>query len=180
MLVLGVTALFLLIPGIASAKVPPFTVEASPNDLTAGDVVRLTVRFWDDRAHTDPARWPDLRVFDGLLWARPAGSDTQATPVDLHLVRPGVYRAELPVTSPGTWILCPWVRRCGAGPSMAGYPDRIEFAVASSDLDQGAGSAAVASVDSGPSRPPVPAVALSALAVAAAVLVGRSARDRRT
>ena len=141
-LVFGAIALLLVVPGIASAKVPPFTVEASPADPPAGDVVRLTVRFWDDAEHTDPARWPDMRVWKKFLWARPAGSFEDATPLDLRLVRPGVYRAELAVPSPGRWILCPWEPRCAGGPSMDGYPNRIELEVASPAPESVAGALA--------------------------------------
>lgn len=179
LLVLGAIALLVLIPGVASAKIPPFTVEASPNDPTAGGVVRLTVRFWNDMQHTDPARWPDMRMLGDFLWAHPAGSIEEAIPIDIRLVRPGVYRAELAVSSPGTWILCTWEPGCTGGPSMAGYPDRIELDVASPAADP------VAGVPSGPSAPiasrvPVPLLALTALVVSAAVVVRRSARYRRT
>jgi hypothetical protein len=175
-LVLGAIALLLVVPGIASAKVPPFTLEASPADPAAGDVVRLTVRFWDDAEHTDPARWPDMRAWEAFLWAHPAGSLEDATPVDLRLVRPGVYRAELTVPSPGRWILCPWERSCAAGPSMAGYPNRIELEVA----PPAPVASALAGPPAEPPRGPLSVLALAALAVGAAVLVGRSVRARRT
>jgi hypothetical protein len=172
-LVLGVIALLALSPGVASAKIPPFTVEASPNDPTAGDVVRLTVRFWDDPEHTDPARWVDFRL-RGFLWAHPAGSMGETTSIDLRLVQPGVYRAEMTVGSPGRWILCPWQRRCNGertpGFPDGGYPDRIELEVASSAPDTGG---AFPSADPSGSRVPVPLLALAALVVSAAVLVGR-------
>ena len=177
-LVLGALALLLVVPGIASAKIPPFTVEASPAEPAAGDVVRLTVRFWNDAEHTDPARWPDMRVWRKFLWAHPAGSLEDATPVDLRLVRPGVYRAELTVPSSGRWILCAWERSCAGGPSMAGYPDRIGLEVASQAPHPVAGALADPSAD--PSRVPLPFLALAALAVGAAVVVGRSVRARRT
>ena len=166
-----------LFPGVASAKIPPFTVEASPNDPTAGDVVRLTIRFWDDAEHSDAARWVDFRL-RRFLWAHPAGSIDEAIPIDIRLDRPGVYRAELTVSSPGTWILCTWEPRCAGGPSMAGYPNRVELDVASPSQDPFPPVSTGASAE--PARLPVPLLSFAALAVAAAVLVGRSVRARRT
>ncbi len=179
-LVVGAIAVLVLSPGVSSAKVPPFTVDASPNDPSAGDVVSFTVRFWDDAEHTDPARWPDMRRFDEFLWAHPAGSIKEATPVDLRLVQPGVYRAELTVSSPGIWILCTWEPRCAGGSSMAGYPNRIELEVGSSAPEQAAEAFAGPSAEPSAARVPVPLLALSALVVTAAALVGRSARSGRT
>ena len=182
LVILGVIALLALSPGVASAKIPPFTVEASPTDPTAGDVVRLTVRFWDDPEHTDPARWVDFRL-KRFLWAHPAGSVDEATSIDLRLVQPGVYRAEMTASSPGRWILCPWQRRCGTSePPTPGwredaYPTRIEFEVAS-PVPEPAGSFPTAAPS--PSRLPVPLLALAALVVSAAVVARRSVRSRRT
>src|SRR5262245_24574182 len=105
LLVLGVIALLMLTPAIASAKVPPFTVEASPNDPTAGASVSLTVRFWDDAEHTRPARWwPDVPELERFLWAHPVGDAVEAIPVDLRLVRSGVYRGEATLPSEGRWV----------------------------------------------------------------------------
>ena len=179
-LALGALALLLVVPGVASAKVPPFTVEASPADPKAGDVVRLTVRFWNDAEHTDPAGWPDMRVFRDFLWAHPAGSTKEAIPIDIRLVRPGVYRAELKVSSQGRWILCTWEPRCVGGSSMDGYRNRSELEVGSSAPDPAAGAFAAPSAEPSPSRVPLSLLALAALAVAAAVFVGRSVRARRT
>lgn len=179
LLVLGVIAPLLLVPAVAAAKVPPFTVEASPSDPAAGEVVRLTVRFWDDREHTKRATWWDFRAFEEFLWAHPVGYATEAIPIDIRLVRPGVYRAQLTVSSPGRWILCPWQPRCAGEPSMAGYPNRIALAVASSAPDPVPGAAGGSRAAS-PVRLWAPLLALSALGVAAAALVMRSVRVRRT
>ena len=167
-------AVLALSPAVASAKVPPFTLDAAPTDPSAGEVVRLTVRFWDDAEHTDPARWPDMRRLDAFLWAHPAGSIDEATPIDLRRLRPGVYLAELTMSSPGTWILCTWRARCAGGSSMAGYPNRIELEVASSAPKPAAGTFAAPSAEPSPSVPtPVPLLALLALVATSAALMGR-------
>jgi hypothetical protein len=126
----------------------------------------------------------DFRL-KGFLWAHPAGSIEEASSIDLRLVQPGVYRAEMTVGSPGRWILCPWQRRCGTSEPPApgwpadAYPTRIEFEVASPAPAPEPGGH-FPSAASSPSRVPVPLAALAALVVSAAALAGRSARSRRT
>ncbi|HJU57438.1 MAG TPA: hypothetical protein VJ774_01725 [Actinomycetota bacterium] len=175
---LSVIALLAMSPGVASAKIPPFSVEVSP-DPTAGETIRLTVRFWDDAKHTDRATWWDIRALNDFLWARPVGDASDAIPIDIRLVRQGVYRAEFAVSSPGRWILCTWKPRCAGGPAMVGYPNRIGLAVASSAPDPVARVMAEAPAEPSPSRLPMPLLGLSVLAAAAAVVVVHTTRPRR-
>ena len=121
-----------------------------------------------------------MRLLGDVLWAHPAGSSEEAVPLDIRLVRPGVYRAELTASSPGTWVLCTWEPRCAGGSSVAGYPDRIELEVASSAQDPVDAVVGGTSTEPAASRMPVPVLALAGFVVAAAALVGRSAWSRRT
>ena len=101
----------------------------------------------------------------------PAGSAEEVTSVVLRLARPGVYRAEMTVSSPGTWVQCTWEPRCGGGPSMKGYPNRIELEVASSAPEPDDPLLAYPAEPS-PSRLPMPLLALAALVISAAAVAG--------
>jgi hypothetical protein len=80
-----------LCPGVASAKVPSFSIEVPPDPI-AGETMRLTVRFWNDARHTDRATWWDIPALSDFLCGRPVGDASQAIPIDIRIVRPGVYR----------------------------------------------------------------------------------------
>lgn len=97
---------------------PPFTIELSPETPTAREAFEITVRFWDDAAHTHPARWPNVRRLDELpwfeefIWLVPVGRhhpSAEAMPIELLRKRRGVYHASVVVSSPGRWDLCAFV-----------------------------------------------------------------------
>jgi hypothetical protein len=117
----------------ALAKVPPFTVEIMPASPVAGEAFEITVRFWDDAAHTDPAAWPNMRRFDDLLWAAPTGpghSSDEALAIDLRRRERGVYGATVVLPFSGRWRICTWAALpCGDSGPVAGYPGRIELTV---------------------------------------------------
>jgi hypothetical protein len=177
---LGVVAVLVLAPGQAGAKMPPYSVEATPSEPTAGETVRLTVRFWNDAQQTERATWWDVPALPNFLWAHPVGDASGAIPIDIAVVRPGVYRGEAKLSSPGHWVLCSWSRRCERGSSMAGDPGRIELTVAPEPAPQaGQGGVGEPPPDTS-SRFPLSPIVVAALVVSAAALVVRSARLRRT
>jgi hypothetical protein len=131
-LTIGIAVLLPVLAGTvpAQAKLPPFSIEWSPESPSAGAVVRFTVRFWDDLEHTEPARWVDMRSFDDLLWVFPASKvPSEAVQVDLALVRPGVYRGGTTLPSAGRWTVCTWESSCPAGDGNPGYPSRLSLNV---------------------------------------------------
>ena len=117
-----------LSPDSALAKLPPFTVEPATRTVSAGEPIYITIRFWNDARHTEPADWPDAKRFGELFWFYPADDLAAAEPVGARLVRPGVYESKVTPTEPGTWFLCTWSVACDEKPK-AGYPGRIELTV---------------------------------------------------
>jgi hypothetical protein len=131
---LGTMSAVLLVASPAAAKLPPYTIELSTHDPVVGEAIDVTVRFWDDRQHTDRARWPDLHGFDAFLWAVPFEPGEGflglggAISIDVRRVRPGVYRGEVALPEAGRWALCPWsTSPCPASGPARGYPGRIEL-----------------------------------------------------
>lgn len=113
----------------AQGKIPPFSVELGPRSPHAGEPVTITVRFWEDAAHTDPARWPSLDALDDFIWAAPMdGADedlSEARMIDFIRLRRGVYRGAVVLPSVGRWSLCTNGPPCRTGSHVAGYPERI-------------------------------------------------------
>jgi hypothetical protein len=176
---IGCAALLPVLAGAvpAQAKLPPFTIEWSPQTPAPGEVVRFTVRFWDDVEHTDRARWPSMRSFDDLVRLFPAlKRPADVIQVDLALVRPGVYRGETTLPSAGRWTVCTW--DCPAGGGSPGYPDRLSLAVVAAPSAATAlapDGDVVATVDDG-GHPALIAAASLTLAVVAG---GAARRARR-
>jgi hypothetical protein len=127
-LMVALIALSILTPGSALAKLPPFTVEPATDTATAGEPIHITVRFWNDAHHTDPASWPAMKRFGELFWFYPSDDLAAAEPVSARLIRPGVYESEVTPTRPGTWLLCTWSVGCDEK-SRGGYSSRIELTV---------------------------------------------------
>jgi hypothetical protein len=124
------TLLFVLAAPVRADAKPPFTVEWSPRTPSAGEAVRVTVRFWDDAENTELARWPSVRTLNDFLWvSRGSSAPEDAIPVDLALVRPGVYRGRIILASDGAWFLCPWVRSCAVGEEDPGDLGRLTLLV---------------------------------------------------
>lgn len=149
----------LLGPAPAQAKIPPFSVELEPRSPNAGEPVTITVRLWEDAAHTDPARWPYLDELDDFIWAAPmVGADedlSEARMIDLIRSRRGVYRGEVVLPSAGRWSLCTNGPPCRTESRVAGHPGQImvnvrpapsvvPLSVASSPVDDRSGPAALA------------------------------------
>lgn len=140
--------LALLSAAPALAKVPYFSVEISPPEPMAGEPILVTVRTWEDVAHTVPMPFeaPDL---DGLLAIRPVASPWAPTDVPLHPSGPGEFEGSIVVPIGGNWMLVAFPDRAGwSSPVPPGYPDTIFFSVrgetdAISPIAAGAGIAAI-------------------------------------
>jgi hypothetical protein len=181
LILVGLFALLALTPGAALAKMPPYSVDVTPSDPTAGESIRVTVRFWNDAEHTRRSRWPDVPSFGGFLWAHAVDEASEAIQIDIRLVRPGVYRGEVKLPTPGRWVLCSdggaiW---CPGGRRIAGYESRKGFTVANAP----APPPTVSPGDSAdPETPliPIELYGLLAFVTAASVVVVRSVRSRHS
>jgi hypothetical protein len=115
--------------GLASAKMPFFTVEIVPEAPIADEPVLVVVRMWADANHTSPAGWDLGRTMTDLVVFRSTdGNDS--VPVRLYLVEPDRYEARV-VLPAGDWTLVAFPDRSGwATPEVpAGYPDTIALTV---------------------------------------------------
>ena len=124
-------ALFLatLMPVVVAAKMPYFTIDIAPGEQRPGEPVVITVRTWEDSAHTIPARFsgPDV---SGLLVIRSTSQPSADIPVSLHMREPGWFDATVSLPA-GDWMVVAFPDRSGwASPALsAGYPDSIALAV---------------------------------------------------
>lgn len=176
MVVLVVGTLFsLTAAGPAWAKAPPFTVQLSTTRARSGEPVNVTVRFWNDRRHTKPATWWDVRRVPHLLWAVPV--DVQgntdpdaAVPISVRRGGPAEYRGSVTLTTAGSYLVVPFSVE-GGFVAAAGYPHPITLDVAARS------PAAPARAGLGP-RPWLPFALAGALG-AAALLVALVARRTR-
>lgn len=188
-LTLAMIAVVLATAPPASAKVPPFTVDITPESPTAGEEFEVTVRFWDDSAHTRPAAWPDTRRFDDFLLMRPAGprvASAEAISIDLLRDEVGVYRAAVVLPSSGRWNVCTRATlpcaAAGPGP-VPGYPGRLEITVLDVTTAPEVSSSAAPSSEAQDADPgeasaaPVATAAVVAVVVAGAVGLRRSRRS---
>jgi hypothetical protein len=170
-------AFVLVMPTPASAKLP-FSVEVSPETPTAGEAIEITVRFWDDEAHTDPAR--GMRHADEFIWAVPAGPVSAAArgfPIDFVRRGKGVFHARVTLPTAGRWNLCAWAPSpCPEG--SQGFPTRVELSVADPVPRETATLAREAGVSPPDGRAAAP-VAMAAAAVIAAAGVFGVRRLRR-
>jgi hypothetical protein len=139
----SVLALSVLVVGIvlalaaaapAWAKTPPFVLHVSTTRAQPGEMVTVTVRFWDDRRHTKPATWWDVRRIPQLLWAVPVdaqGNNDLEAAVPVTVRRGGLaeYRGTLTLTEPGSYLLVPFSVE-GGFDAPAGYPQPIAIDIA--------------------------------------------------
>jgi len=126
----SILSLALAIP--VSAKTPPFTVELDPAQPVAGEVVTVTVRFWADAGHSQPAGFTFSQPMDELLAFVPSeGTPRDWIHVTLEPVATDLMRGRVTLPSAGEWTLTPWPGGSGGGPSTsAGYPGPMAVSVA--------------------------------------------------
>ncbi|MEZ0240392.1 MAG: hypothetical protein ACAH65_06305, partial [Chloroflexota bacterium] len=114
--------------GVASAKgTPYFSIEISPLQPSEGEAVVVTVRTWEDVAHTVPARLVAAATLDGLIVLRSAAGDRPDIEISFAYQAPGEFRATFVAPGPAEWQLVAFPDRTGwASPIVpAGYPDAI-------------------------------------------------------
>jgi hypothetical protein len=163
--------------GPARAKTPPFVVQLSTTRPQPGETVNVTVRFWDDRRHTKPATWWDVRRIPHLLWAVPVdaqGNNDLEAAVPVTIRRGGFaeYRGALTLTEPGSYLLVPFSVE-GGFDAPAGYPKPIA-------LDIAAPSPAMSATPGSGGGPWLPIAIASALGAAVlGALVARRTRRAR-
>jgi hypothetical protein len=140
-----------LAPGVVLAKFPPFSVEVDPEQPRSGQPVTITVRTWEDTAHTVVADWDFSSPMDGVVALYPrgdagddAGSDAEGDPssdaggdadagridVQLEEIAPGRLAATLGPLASGTWVLRAFPDRSAGERMPPGYPDEVTFTVA--------------------------------------------------
>lgn len=158
----AVLALVLAAP--AAAKMPYFSVEVDPARPNAGEPITVTVRFWDDAEHTQPATWgPQGRIDDLLAFVPADGTSREWVFVPLQSVDTTTMRGTVTLPSDGKWTLTPWPR-APEQPAVPGYPAPL-------------------TVDVRPTFDPAPAATLGVLGVgwsAAALVAFRRRRARHT
>lgn len=121
-------ALFATAPVLA--KMPYFSVEITPLEPVAGDPVLITVRTWQDPAHTVPEPFdaPDL---NGLLVLRSTNDGTPSIGIALDADAPGRFEGTVTLPTAGEWTLVAFPDRSGwSSPEVPrGYPDTILLTV---------------------------------------------------
>lgn len=129
----AVATLALAVP--VQAKFPPFSVELDPARPVAGRPFTVTVRLWDDPAHTGPfSGGPNFETVDDLLAFVPedgVGDERRQVRVILESIGPGVLRAEVMLREPGIWTLVPFPRSSSDPAQVAagGYPRPLAIEV---------------------------------------------------
>jgi len=135
--------------GLAAAKVPYFSVEVTPQAPSAGEVITVVVRLWNDPAHTIPAP---------ADWALPAEvvdemvafvSEDQTIGVDLR-AEDGTYRGSATLPA-GSWTMVPFPEGARMSEPVPGYQAPIALTVSAASpsmmaLVVGAMGAAIAGV----------------------------------
>ena len=130
MIAMGVGAcIALLATAPLLAKMPFFSVEITPREPVAGEPILITVRTWQDLAHTvsEPFDAPHL---NGLLVLR----STEGNPsigIALEAEAPGRFQGTVTVPTPGEWTLVAFPDRSGgSSPELpSGYPETITVTV---------------------------------------------------
>jgi hypothetical protein len=133
--------------GLAAAKVPYFSVEVTPQAPTAGEVITVVVRLWNDPAHTIPADWalPAEVVDDMIAFV----SEDQTIGVDLR-AEDGTYRGSATLPA-GSWTMVPFPEGARMSEPVPGYQAPIPLTVSAASpsmlaLVVGAMGAAIAGV----------------------------------
>jgi hypothetical protein len=119
--------------GPAWAKTPQFTVQLSTARPLPGETVNVTVRFWNDRGHTKPATWWDVRAVPHLLWAVPVDAQGNtdpdaAVPITVRRAGPAEYRGAVTLTTAGSYLVVPFSVE-GGFVAPAGYPQPMALDV---------------------------------------------------
>jgi hypothetical protein len=143
--------------GLTAAKVSYFSVEVTPRAPTAGELITVIVRLWNDRAHTIPADWaPPHEALDEMVGFV---SDDQVIGVDLTRAEDGTYRgtATLPA---GSWTMVPFPDSAGTSEPVPGYQAPIALTVTAAS----------------PSMLPLVVGAIGAAGAGVAVFLSRSRR----
>jgi hypothetical protein len=123
-----------LLPVTAVAKMPYFTVDITPAEPRPGESIVITMRTWEDSAHTIPAAF-DVE-FSDLLVIRSASHGSPDVPVSLNMRQPGWFESTVSLPA-GDWAVVAFPNRSGwATPEVpVGYPDSIAVTVREPSAD---------------------------------------------
>ena len=123
----------------ASAKMPYFSVELSPDAPVADQPILVVVRLWEDADHTVLAPYRMGDVLDDLLVVRPAAGRGPDIPVTLRLGDANRYEGSVTLPA-GDWSLVAFPDRTGWGTAgvPVGYPDTIPLNVRAAPSEQSA------------------------------------------
>ena len=122
----------LVLAAPAQAKFPPLTVEIEPLEPVAGEPFTVTVRLWDDSAHTEPATgMPEFEGLDDLLVFAPGDGMEGVARVRVLLDSAGasVLRGEVTLPEAGTWTLSAFPFAASSDDLPAGYPQPMTVEV---------------------------------------------------
>lgn len=121
-------ALFATAPVLA--KMPYFNVEITPREPVAGEPILISVRTWQDPAHTVPEPF-DVPDLNGLLVLRSMDDGTSSIGIALDADAPGHFQGKVAVPTAGVWTLVVFPDRSGwsSAETVPGYPDTITLTV---------------------------------------------------
>lgn len=106
-----------LLGGVASAKLPPFSFEATPTHPRVGEPITLTMRCFEDVAHTEP--WPSCFGQGGrMAWVHPLDLEGTLThsdwiAVEGHASASGATVGTIVLSEPGAYVVKPLWRGWG-------------------------------------------------------------------
>jgi hypothetical protein len=137
-----------ILGGIASAKLPPFSFEATSGHPLVGEPIRLTMRCFEDVAHTKP--WPSCFGQGGghMAWVHPLDFEGSLERSDWIAVEgrasaSGATVGTVVLSEPGVYVIRPLWR--GWGGTMddpiemgRGYPNPIRLEVVERGASVGA------------------------------------------
>lgn len=123
----------LVLAEVASAKLPPFSFEATPASPRVGQPITLTMRCFEDVEHTRP--WPACFGHQGTMaWVHPL--DDQGAldrrdwiAVEGRATSSGATRGTVVLSEPGPYLIAPLWRSWAGGGHAPGFPDAIRLVV---------------------------------------------------
>jgi len=121
----------ILMPGIASAKLPFFGLEVNTVRPSVGEPITLTMTCYQDEGHTRPTH-SRLGAGGTMAWVHPLDDDgalrmSDWIPVEGRSTASGATQGRVTLNEPGSYDVLPLWRRWGPVPSPGfPVPTRIE------------------------------------------------------
>jgi hypothetical protein len=120
------------VPGVASAKLPYFDLVVTPTRPDVGERVTITMRCFDDAAHTEP--WSVcFGSWDHTAWVHPLDTDGELDrsdwiPIAGHPTPNRAGRGHITLDEPGAYDVLPLYRTWRRDPTGM-FPDPVRIEV---------------------------------------------------